>query len=61
MDDSSKHSMANNSSSPEKDVLIGSQGTVILEENKEDYLKYKNEKANEKLTTLKKVLIRDLN
>jgi hypothetical protein len=53
--------MANNSSSPEKDVLIGSQGTVILEENKEDYLKYKNEKANEKLTTLKKVLIRDLN
>jgi hypothetical protein len=61
MDDSIKQSMANNSSSPEKDVLIGSQGTVILEENKEDYLKYKNEKANEKLTTLKKVLIRDLN
>ena len=46
--------------SREDEVMLGTQGTVILEENKEDYLKYKRNKIK-KLAKKKKVSIEKVN
>jgi hypothetical protein len=46
--------MKNNDLDTDKEPLLGSQGTIILEENREEYLMYTKQQADLKTWILKR-------